>query len=43
MSFQLEEGKIWNLMTLITFSARQLHNVSEEMVDTSLPEYCTVI
>lgn len=40
MNFQLEEGKIWSRMILITFSARQPHNLSEEMVETSLPKNC---
>ena len=35
MNFQLEEGIIWSRMTLITFSVRQLHNLSEVTVDTS--------
>ena len=34
MNFQWEEGKIWSHMTLITFSARQLHNLSDQMMDT---------
>ena len=37
MNFQLEEGKIWSHMTLTTFSARQLDNLSEQ-TDTSSPE-----
>ena len=35
MNFQLEEEIIWSRMTLITFSVRQLHNLSEVTVDTS--------